>query len=194
MSKYLKTVFLLFVSILTIVSCSKTKTYADYLKEERENINKYINASTNNISVQKFKPEGAGEWKTAGGKDIYYLSSSGLYYHQIERGSGSVEPVVGYAAHVRYIGTELFGAKIYDCTAKYSDAPQSFEISYSPNGKRFGTGFQEAVKNMRADGHCKIIVPFNIGNGNNVTLSGTIFSDAANYIPMVYEIWLIRVE
>jgi FKBP-type peptidyl-prolyl cis-trans isomerase len=179
--------------MLTIASCSKTKTYADYLNEERENIAKYISA--NNISVQNSKPEGVGEWKTADGKDIYYHSSSGLYYHQIEKGDGQeLVDYMGYRAYVRYIGTNLFGNEIYNWTAKFEPDPDSFEISSSPNGKRFGIGFQEAVKNMGTGGHCKIIVPFNLGNGNNWTTSGAIFSDAANYTPMIYEIWLIRLE
>ncbi len=192
MSKCLKAAFLSLLSILSIASCSKTKTYADYLKEEREGISKYISA--NNIDVENSKPEGTDEWKTSDGKDIYFHSSSGLYYHQIEQGSGVVAPVVGYTAYIRYVGTNLSGTVIYDCTAKYSANPQSFEISSSPSGKTFGVGFQEAVKYMRAGGHCKIILPFNIGNGSNLTKAGTTFSDAANYVPMLYEIWLIRVE
>ena len=193
MSKYLKTAFLSFLSILTIASCSKTKTYADYLKEERENIEKYISA--NNISVQNSKPEGTGKWQTADGRDIYYLSSwTGAYYHQIERGDGPQEPEVGYTVYVRYTGKDLFGAEMYDYTLKSSPDPDSFEISSSPGGKRFGTGFQEAVRNMRAGGHCKVIIPFNAGNGSNWTVSGTAVSDTYNYTPMVYEIWLMRVE
>jgi len=190
--KYIKAIFFSFLSIVSIASCSKTKTYADYLKEERESISSYINA--NNIHVQNSKPEGLSEWKTDDGKDIYYRSSSSLYYHQIERGDGLVDPVVGYTAYIRYIGTTLSGTVMYDCTSKIDPDPQSFEIVSNPNGKRFGVGFQEAVKNMRTRGHCKIIVPFNIGNGNNLTLAGTVLSDAANYTPMLYEIWLIRVD
>ena len=190
--KCLKIVFLSFLSIGCIASCSKTKTYADYLKEERRGISSYIAA--NNIDVQYLKPEGTSEWKTDDEKDIYFRSPSSLYYHQIAQGDGSVAPVAGYTAFVRYRGTTLSGTVVYDCTAGISSDPQSFEISANPNGKRFGAGFQEAVKYMRAGGHCKIIAPFNIGNGSNQTLSGTFFSDAANYTPMLYEIWLIRVE
>ena len=191
--KYIKTIFFSLLSIVSIASCSKTKTYADYLKEERESISSYINA--NDIHVQNSRPEEPSEWKTADGKDdVYYYSSSGLYYHQIELGGGLVDPVVGYTAYVRYIGTTLSGTVMYDCTSKIDPDPQSFEIVSNPNGKRFGIGFQEAVKYMRAGGHCKIILPFNIGNGSNLTLAGTVLSDAANYTPMLYEIWLIRVE
>jgi len=190
--KCLKIAFLSFLTIVSIASCSKTKTYADYLKEERRGISSYIAA--NNIDVQYLEPKETSEWKTDDGRDIYFRSSSRLYYHQIARGDGAVAPVAGYTALVRYRGTTLSGTVLYDCTAGISSDPQSFQISTHPNGKRFGVGFQEAVKYMRAGGHCKIIVPFNIGNGSNQTLNGTYFSDAANYTPMLYEIWLIRVE
>lgn len=191
--KYIKTIFFSLLSIVSIASCSKTKTYADYLKEERKNISNYINAES--IDIQNSKPEGSSEWKTADGKnDVYYHSSSGLYYHQIDRGGGLVDPVVGYTVYIRYIGTTLSGTVMYDCTSKIEPDPQSFEIASNPNGRTFGVGFQEAVKYMRSGGHCKIILPFNIGNGSNLTLTGTVFSDAANYTPMLYEIWLIRVE
>jgi FKBP-type peptidyl-prolyl cis-trans isomerase len=169
------------------------KTYADYLKEERKNISRYI--SNNNISVQNFKPEeSTGEWKTDDGMDIYYQSTSGLYYHQIERGDGPDAPVVGSTVLVRYIGTDLLGGEFYNCTAKYEPDPDSFVITSNPSSKRLGAGFQEAVRNLRTGGHCKVIIPFNIGNGTNTTVSGVQYSDTYNYTPMVYEIWLIRVE
>ena len=182
MTKYLKTFFLFAASIFVVASCSKTKTYEDYLKEERENISKYISA--NNISVQNFKPTGDGEWKTADGRDIYFQSPSGLYFHQIELGEGTVEPVVGYTALVRYIGTTLSGVQVYNCTPMYAPDPESFEISSNASGKKFGIGFQEAVRYLRVGGHCKTILPFNAGNS----------AEAYNYTPMVYEIWLVGLE
>jgi len=183
MTKYFKTVLLPVVLIFSIASCSKTKTYADYLKEERENISKYINA--NNIAVQNFMPKDGEEWKTEDGRDIYYQSTlSGIYYHQIEKGTGSDAPALGYTVTVRYTGRNFSGIEIYNCTPKVTPDPESFEISASPAGKKFGTGFQEAVKYMRAGGHCKVILPFNAGNAPESTY----------YTPMLYEIWLIRVE
>jgi FKBP-type peptidyl-prolyl cis-trans isomerase len=191
MLKYLKVISLSLL-VISIASCSKTKTYADYLEEERKSISRYIDAS--NIRVQNSKPEETAEWKTDDGRDIYYRSSSGLYYHQIEQGDGAIAPMVRNKVYVRYVGKTLSGNVIYDCTPKVSPNPESFEISPNPRGKRFGTGFQEAVKYMREGGRCKIIVPFNLGNGTNWTLSGTLFSDSDNYTPMVYEIWLLRVD
>jgi FKBP-type peptidyl-prolyl cis-trans isomerase len=162
------------------------------LKEERKNIAAYISA--NDISVQHSKPEGTGRWQTEDGRDIYFQSSSSLYYHQIELGDGSGELVNGSTAYIRYIGTTLFGVEVYNSTNRVSPDPDFLTISSNPSGRRLGAGFQEAVRNMRVGGHCKVIIPFNIGNGSNWTVSGTVFSDMHNYVPMVYEIWLVGVE
>ena len=191
MSKFLKIAFLSFLAIVSITSCSKRKTYADYLREERKAISNFIRA--NNIDVQYSKPT---EWVTDDGREIYFRNSSGLYYHQIEQGAGPVAPTLGSTVLVRYIGKTLFGTVMFDRTGGISSDPHSFVLISNPNPNRniFGIGFQEAVTYMRAGGHCKVIIPFTIGNGTNITVNGTLFSDAANYIPMFYEIWLIRVE
>lgn len=191
MCKHLKIAFLLLSSILFIASCSKTKTYADYLKEERENIKRYIN--NNAIEVQNARPEGTGEWKTEDGRDLYFQTATGLYYHQILLGEGRI-PKVGNEVQVRYVGKELSGAVIYDCTDRYSPNPQSFYLVTSPSGQRFGVGFQEAVKYLQVGGRCRIILPFNIGNGTNLTLEEISRSDAMNYTPMIYEIELISLD
>jgi FKBP-type peptidyl-prolyl cis-trans isomerase len=190
MSKYLKIVFLSLL-VISIASCSKRKTYADYLKEERKAISSYIAA--NNIQVEYSKPEGNGKWATNDGKDIYWQTASSLYYHQIELGDGPIAPTTGWTAYVHYIGTTLSGTIVYNHTYNQTD-PASFLISSSPSGKQFGAGFQEAVRNLRVGGHCRIIVPFNVGNGLNQTLAGTYISDAENYTPMIYDIWLLNLE
>ncbi len=192
MSKYLKIIFFSLLAVTIAASCDTRKTYADRLKEERKGITNYI--AKNNIQVERAKPEGEGEWITEEGKEIYFHSSSGLYYHQIKQGDRQVAPTVGYSVYVRYRGTTLSGKIVYDYTPQYQPNPAFFVISSNPNKKQFGIGFQEAVRYMRTGGHCKIIVPFNLGNGNNWTLEGRLVSDAADYIPMVYEIWLENVE
>jgi len=190
MSKYLKIVFLSLL-VVSIASCSKRKTYADYLKEERKAISSYIAAK--NIHVQHSKPEGDEKWETNDGKEIYWQTASGLYYHQIELGDGSIAPVTGWTAYVHYTGTTLSGIVEYNHTNNQTD-PASFLISPNPNGKQFGVGFQEAVKYLRTGGHCKIIVPFNLGNGANQTWDGRFISDNESRRPMIYEIWLLNLE
>ena len=194
MFKYIKIILAVspLIMLNVVSSCSKTKTYADYLKEERKKIDGYINS--NQIDVRSTKPDATqNEWKNDAGNDIYYHASSGLYYHQIDSGNGN--PALGYKeALVRYMGYDLSGILIYDCTGNNSYDPHSVNLVSGTTGRTFGSGFQEAVKYMREGGHCKIIIPFAIGNGTNVTIAGTARSDMGEYAPMLYEIWLLKVE
>lgn len=193
MCRFLKMSLLAALS-LTLFSCDKNKTYAEYLEDEREAIGEYI--SNNKIKVVDELPEGDGEWLTEDGNPIYVKSESGLYYHQVEKGDGKLKPGNGYTVYFRFVGKNMLGVPIYDCTERYTANPQSLVLSnvvpYSSTS--YGSGFQEALRNMRAGGHCKTIIPFKIGNETLSTVNGTLQSDATDYIPMAYEIWLLRVE
>ena len=179
--------------MLGVVSCNKTKTYAAYLKEERKKISDYIDY--NQIDVWNTKPDATlNEWKNEKGNDIYFRTSSGLYYHQIDSGTGELANDYK-GAYVRYRGTDLSGILIYDCTGNSSPNPQFVNLISGTSNRIFGSGFQEAVKKMREGGHCKIIIPFAIGNGPNLPIGSTTpLSDSESYTPMLYEIWLIKVE
>ena len=192
MVKYVKIILSLSPLLLLNVasSCSKHKTYADYLKEERQKISGYIDR--NQIEVRNTKPETTlNKWENEKKNDIYFRSSSGLYYHQIDSGTGT-SAIGGKEALVRYKGSDLSGNLLYDCTGNNSHDPELVNLQFQ--GRAFGFGFQEAIRNMREGGYCKVIIPFDIGNGPNITISGLNRSDKAAYEPMVYEIWLIKVE
>lgn len=180
---------------LFISSCKDTETYADYVENEKEEIASFI--TTKNISVTENMPTGEGKWED-GGREVYYHytsgKSDGLYYHQIELGDGDLVPQNNWTAYVRYIGYTLSGKEVYNCTAKYSPDPQGFVLLNSPYGSKFGIGFQQAVKNLRVGGHCKVIIPFDLGNSYNITINGGKRSDLDNKQPMFYEIWLVGLE
>jgi FKBP-type peptidyl-prolyl cis-trans isomerase len=178
--------------LVGLLSCSKTKTYADYLEEERKNIKNYINS--NQIEIRMTQPEGDGEWKTDDGRDIYFLSASGLYYHQIDKGAGDRTPVVRSTVYVRYKGEKLSGEVLYNTMYDQAADPDYFVVVSNASTAKFGIGFQEAVRNLTKGGHCKVIIPFTIGNGYNQTIQGTSIADAANYTPMVYEIILENIQ
>lgn len=192
MGRILKLSLLLAVASL-LCSCDKNKTYAEYLEDEKEAISEYI--SSNKIKVTGEVPEGDGEWLTEEGNPIYYRSESGLYYHQVEKGDGELKPESGYTVYFRFVGRNLFGTTVYDCTERYTANPQSLVLSNASSfSSSYRAGFHEALRNMRAGGHCKTIIPFKIGNETLTTVNGTLQSDATDYIPMTYEIWLLRVE
>jgi len=185
------------VALLALLplSCKDSETYADYVESEKEEIATFI--TSNNIAVTEKMPEGTGQWKD-GDRELYYNYTSGkadgLYYYQVELGDGDLVPQNNWTAYVRYVGYTLSGKEIYNCTARYSPDPQGFVLLNSPYGTRFGVGFQQAVKNLRVGGHCKVIIPFDIGNSYNITINGGNRSDIDNKQPMLYEIWLVGLE
>lgn len=185
----------LFLLPLLIFSCKKSDTYADYMEDEDEKIDSYI--SRENIAVTGTMPTSSTKWKD-GDKDLYYLygsgKSDGLYFHLIDAGSGDIVPETNWTAYVRYTGTTLDGDLVYDCTAARNPDPLSFVVQDDAHGQAYGRGFQQAVRNLRVGGHCKVIIPFAIGNGMLPTISGGLRSDYSNYQPMVYEIWLVGLE
>ncbi|MBO4806128.1 MAG: DUF4827 family protein [Paludibacteraceae bacterium] len=172
-------------------SCSRTKSYADYVNEENSAISSYLKKE--NIEVVNTMPTGDDEWFSSDGRPVYFKDSYGMYYHQIAKGEGTMKPQTGYTAYVRYVGTDLDGQVYYSCTSKTSADPVSFTLS-SSSGSIYGVGFQNAVRLMRAGGNCRVIIPFSVGNGTNQMLSGLSSSDMGDYRPMVYDIWLVNVE
>ncbi len=194
----LKIAFVTFsTALMTVFSgCGDAMTYADYQEEEDEAIEKFIN--DRHISIVGTMPETDGEWLTDSGKEVYYLyasgKSKGLYFHQIKKGEGDMVPQNNWTAYIRYVGYNMEGRMLYNCTAQYAPDPQSFRLCSDPSNSTFGIGFQEAVKNLRVGGKCKVIIPFDIGNSSNVTISGYSTTDAGEYRTMYYEIELVGLE
>lgn len=194
----LRTTFIsLSTALLSLLpSCGDTKTYSDYQDEEDEAIERFINSK--GISIVGTMPETDGEWLNKNGKEEYFLYTSGkakgLYYHQVKKGEGDLAPQNNWTAYIRYVGYNMKGDMIYNCTAQYAPDPQSFKISSTSSDQTFGVGFQQAVKNLRIGGKCKVIIPFDIGNSENTTIKGYITSDEGEYRTMYYEIELVGLE
>lgn len=189
-------VWLLLLLFPVMFSCKKSDTYADYMENEDDKIASFI--SREDVAVTGSMPTSTSKWKSEDGKDLYYLYSTGkadgLYFHLIDQGTGDLVPQTNWTAYVRYKGTTLDGELIYDCTSSRNPDPLSFVIQDDALGQIYGRGFQQAVRNLRVGGHCKVIIPFAIGNGLLTTISGGLRSDYSNYQPMVYEIWLVGLE
>ncbi|MBP7781049.1 MAG: DUF4827 family protein [Paludibacteraceae bacterium] len=179
---------------LLLSACNKDKTYADYLDDEKSAISSYL--KNNQVEVVSSRPDSAGEWLNASGKPVYYKFSDGLYYHQIDKGdTTTLAPKTGCTVYIRYIGKTLSGTTLFDCSSAVASNPQNFKLISSPSSDNtFGEGFQKAVRCLYAGGHCIAIIPFKIGNGYNNTVSGSTVSDAGDYTPMRYEIWVTRIE
>lgn len=196
-SKRIKLAILSLSTILcaSFVGCSKTMTYSDYQENQDEAIEKFI--KNHNIAVEGSLLPDTGNWVNTKGQEVYALYASGkakgLYYHQVRLGDGAV-PQDNWTAFVRYVGYKLDGNMQYNCTAQYSPDPQCFKLTNDASSSTFGTGFQQAVKNLRVGGKCKVIIPFKIGNGSNIDITGTSYSDMSEYRPMYYEIELVGLE
>lgn len=182
------------MAALAFSSCKDGETYAEHLEDEKDAISSYL--KTNKISVVKTSPDSTTEWLTEEGNLVYYQFSDGLYFHLIEKGdTTTLAPKVGNMVFMRYIGKDMNSDVIYDCSVARTANPECVRLISSPTSDvTFGEGFQKAVRCLYAGGHCKIIVPFKIGNGFNNTVYGTTESDAEKYRPMEYEIWVTRIE
>ncbi len=194
--KEVKRGLLILACVLSLFSCKDSgKTYSDWLEEEEDAIESFIKGK--NISVTTSLPTGTSEWMD-GQKRLFYKYEtgdlSGLYYHQVELGTGR-EPETNWRAYVRYKGYTLDGTLIYDCTSAVSPDPLSFTLVQKPStGYSYGMAFQNAVRNLRVGGHCQIIIPFGLANGSLTTVKGGKRSDAEEHRPMYYDIWLVGLE
>lgn len=82
--KRISYLFLLaFLTSLLVSSCSNTKTYAELLNDEKALIKAYL--SRNNIEVVSTFPTDTPWVKN--GKNVYVLTSSGLYFHMVNPGN-----------------------------------------------------------------------------------------------------------
>lgn len=188
MLKIIRTRLFLIVPLLALafVSCDKDKTYSDYLEDEKDYINSKISKDT--LAVTSETQSGLDEWFDENGHKLYYKFSDGLYYHQISKGDTStLAPKTGCSVYVRYIGICLNDGVVYSNTSSAVSAnPEKLKLLSSPDEEDvYGEGFQKAVRQMYAGGHCTCIIPFKIANCDDYN------NDKRT---MFYEIWVTRIE
>lgn len=155
--------FLAFITSLIASSCSNTKTYAELLNDEQALIKAYI--KRNNIQVVSTFPTDTPWVKN--GKDIYVLTSSGLYYHLINPGDGyksdSDTIVLKNTVVPRFKQYTL--NVISDTVSNWNtiDYPYPSDFTYGDLTEAC-KGFHEAVSYMKRNAsEAKIIVPSKIG-------------------------------
>jgi len=145
--------------LMTIVSCNKSKQFEE---EERRQIEEYLqNNST--INFEK-KP-------------------SGLYYHEIVKGTGRF-PVKFDTAFVKYTGKFLDGV-IFD-----SNVSKTTYLEVLVGAPGLIPGFAEGISYMAAGGKSLILVPSSLGYGS----VGHYYGGISGYTPLLYEITLVQVR
>ena len=160
--------FLIFLTSIIASSCSSTKTYAQLLADEKSLIDGFI--KRNNILVVSTLPTDSilpvdSVWKNKG-REIYYLSPSGLYFHLVDRGAKDTvylalkdEVVSRYRQYT--LGTP--SDTINNWTTVDSPYPTVF-VYGNLSDTRGCSAFQEAASYMKKNySESKIIVPSKIG-------------------------------
>ena len=153
--------FLIFLASIFASSCSSTKTYAQLLNEEQDLIDGFI--KRNNILVVSSFPTDTPWVKN--GKEIYVLTTSGLYYHLVNPGDLSSKDTLEYKNTVvpRFIQYTL-GVPA-DSISNWTtiDFPYPSDFTYGDLTQSC-KAFQEAASYLkRNNSEAKLIVPSKLG-------------------------------
>lgn len=167
---------------MIISSCSETNTYADQLKDEKALIKAYIKRK--NIEVVSTLPTNTPWIKD--GKDVYFLSSTGLYFHLVSPGdissTDSVETNDVVVPRYKQYTLNVVSDTTSYWTVLNKPDPTTF-IFNSGSYTRLCTAFNEAASYMkRNESEAKLIVPSSIGFDEN---------QSPTLIPMGYDIKII---
>ncbi len=156
--------YLLLLSLLTslvITSCSNQKTYAQLLDDEKALISSYI--KRNNIKVVSTFPTDT-PW-VSNGKEVYVLTTSGLYFHLITQGDTTNNDTLA----LKDVVVPRYKQYTLDVVADTISNWNTIDFPY-PSDFVYGDytqscmGFQEAVSYMKGnESEAKIIVPSKIG-------------------------------
>lgn len=151
MKNYSKLILFLLLVFFSF-ACSDEKTLSELRQEEREAIAKYI--KDNNIDVIKEFPANG-----VFAENQYFLSSTGLYIHISETGTGGT-PQAGDVILVRFYEFNLKG----DTTTHavdVDDLTDAYSFKYA-NGES-SQAFNEAASYLQHNAKAKLIVPSSIG-------------------------------
>ncbi|MDO5522698.1 MAG: DUF4827 family protein [Bacteroidia bacterium] len=179
------------VLALTTVSCNKTKTYAQYLKEETRAIENFI--SENRLIILDEFPANA----VFSSNEFYRDPATGVYFNIIEPGDTTSANMVklGEEVYVRFDGLRYF-ANERD-TTKYSNmdpirAPFPETVIYRGkvtvrNSMDYYSGTTPAwlvpLSYVGHGGKVRLIVPFNMGSSSD--RSGFRSSSTTSYYDIV---------
>lgn len=144
--------------IIMLVSCNKTGTWE---KQERTQIDTYIKAL---------------------GDTAYVLKPSGLYYIELQAGTGRT-PVAKDTISFRYVGMFL-NRVVFDqnlaTPSPYSAVVGNYEVI---------TGLDEGFRYMKEGGKARFLTPSSLAYGQ-----GGIWNAIPGYTPLIFEVTLVKVS
>jgi FKBP-type peptidyl-prolyl cis-trans isomerase len=144
------------VVIMSLYSCNPAKQYE---KEEASAINDYLSKNP----------------------DLdFELKSSGLYYYDMEVGTGRT-PVTHDTAYVMYTA-KLLNGRVFDTNVDTNDT-----LIFAVDEGWMIQGLDEGITYMKGGGKALLLIPSSLAYGP------TGYYTIGGYTPLLFEIYLVRV-
>lgn len=161
------------VAIAIFSSCNDSKTYAQYLDDEKEIIERFVNQNDITILTEYPKDSVFNE------KEFFFDSSSGIYYNVIDSGNGR-RILGGEELYIRFKGLEyIFNSDTTTYSNIYSLQP---EILVYGNTSTYGSvAWVAPLKNVGDRAKVKMIVPFNMGLATDQSSYKTAYYEEIDY-------------
>ena len=186
---------LLFVTSLSVVSCSETDGVEDPYANWEERNQRYIDSIATVAEANQGNE--VGQWKIIRsyklpplGLDEKGKVNDNVYCEILEVGDGTVSPLFTDSVDVNYRGQliPLNDGQIVTFDQSYQgelDLNAATSVGYKPSG--VVTGWTSALQEMKAGDRWKLYIPYNLGYGE----SG--YSSIPGYSILIFDLYLEKV-
>ena len=186
---------LLFVTSLSVVSCSETDGVEDPYANWEERNQRYIDSIATVAEANQGNE--VGQWKIIRsyklpplGLDEKGKVNDNVYCEILEVGDGTVSPLFTDSVDVHYRGQliPLNDGQIVTFDQSYQgelDLHAATSVGYKPSG--VVTGWTSALQEMKAGDRWKLYIPYNLGYGE----SG--YSSIPGYSILIFDLYLEKV-
>ena len=186
---------LLFVTSLSVVSCSETDGVEDPYANWEERNQRYIDSIA--TVAESNQSNEVGQWKIIRsyklpplGLDEKGKVNDNVYCEILEVGDGTVSPLFTDSVDVHYRGQliPLNDGQIVTFDQSYQgelDLNAATSVGYKPSG--VVTGWTSALQEMKAGDRWKLYIPYNLGYGE----SG--YSSIPGYSILIFDLYLEKV-
>ncbi|HAC72496.1 MAG TPA: hypothetical protein DCF46_02700 [Porphyromonadaceae bacterium] len=163
--------FLFGIGLVTI-SCNKTKTYVQFLKEENKAIDKFV--SQNNLVILEDFPKDT----IFKANEFYCDPATGVYFNIIERGVPHTNAKLGEEVYIRFSGLRYFANEKDTISYSNMDLIRSpfpeiliYRGPVTMRNRDLYSGTTPAwavpLSSIGHNGKVKLIVPFNMGSNSD---------------------------